>query len=85
MNLLRDFNGELSIKIISSKTGIKTDDIISTLQTLNLIKYWKGQHIIAVSRDAIEECLKKNARIKLCKPECLTWPVAVGSSRPRPS
>jgi hypothetical protein len=24
-------------------TAIKTEDIISTLQSLNLIKYWKGQ------------------------------------------
>lgn len=27
----------------SRLTGIKTEDIISTLQALNLIKYWKGQ------------------------------------------
>jgi histone acetyltransferase MYST1 len=30
-------------------TAIKTEDIISTLQALNLIKYWKGQHIISVT------------------------------------
>lgn len=30
-------------------TSIKTEDIVSTLQSLNLIKYWKGQHIISLS------------------------------------
>lgn len=75
MNLLRDYKGELSIRLISNMTAIKTEDIISTLQSLNLIRYWKGQHVIAVARTAIEECMGKSSRFKLCKPECLTWPV----------
>ena len=35
-------------------TAIKTEDIISTLQSLSLIKYWKGQHIISVTPKVIE-------------------------------
>ncbi|CAN0383003.1 unnamed protein product, partial [Ectocarpus sp. 13 AM-2016] len=77
MNLLRDYKGELSIRLISNMTAIKTEDIISTLQSLNLIRYWKGQHVIAVSRNTIDECLNKSSRFKLCRPECLTWPVEV--------
>ena len=38
-------------------SAIKTDDIISTLQALNLIKYWKGQHMISVSPRVIQEHL----------------------------
>ena len=38
-------------------SAIKTDDIISTLQALNLIKYWKGQHTISVSPRVIQEHL----------------------------
>ena len=38
-------------------SAIKTDDIISTLQALNLIKYWKGQHMISVSPRIIQEHL----------------------------
>lgn len=83
MTLLRDYSGDLSIRLISSMTAIKTEDIISTLQSLNLIKYWKGQHIIAVSRATIDDCLSKGSRIKLCKPECLTWPVSVAPPRAR--
>lgn len=75
LNLLRDYQGELSIRLISNMTAIKTEDIISTLQSLNLIKYWKGQHVIAVSRTTIDEFLSKSSRFKLCRPECLTWPV----------
>ncbi|CAM9192401.1 unnamed protein product [Discosporangium mesarthrocarpum] len=79
MNLLRDYKGDLSVRQMSINTAIKTEDIISTLQSLNLIKYWKGQHIIAVSKKTIEECLNGSKGFKLCKPECLTWPVAEGN------
>ena len=77
MNVLRDYQGEVSIRLISNMTAIKTEDIISTLQSLNLIRYWKGQHVIAVSRSTIDDCLSKSSRFKLCRPECLTWPVEV--------
>lgn len=31
---------------ISALTGINTADLISTLQYLGMLKYWKGSHII---------------------------------------
>lgn len=40
-------------------TSIKPDDIITTLQSLGLIKYWKGQHLISVSPKIIEEHLAR--------------------------
>ena len=55
-------------------TAIKMEDIISTLQALNLIKYWKGQHVICVSDKVIEEQLAASrVASNLCKPECLKW------------
>ena len=33
-------------------------DIISTLQSLALVKYWKGQHVICVTPKLIEEHLR---------------------------
>lgn len=39
-------------------TGFTHDDIISTLQSLNLVKFWKGQHIVCVVPKLIEEHLK---------------------------
>jgi len=62
LEILSKHRGNLSIKDLSNMTAIKTDDIISTLQSLNLIKYWKGQHIISVTPKLIEEHLKANAK-----------------------
>ena len=31
------------------RTAIRHDDVIATLQSLNLIRFWKGQHVISVS------------------------------------
>ena len=42
-------------------TAIKPDDIITTLQSMGLIKYWKGQHLISVSPKVIEEHLSRQA------------------------
>ena len=41
--------GTLSIKDLSHMTSITQNDIISTLQSLSLVKYWKGQHVICVT------------------------------------
>lgn len=62
LEILRKHRGNLSIKDISQMTAIKTEDIVSTLQSLNLIKYWKGQHIISVTPKVIEEHLRQNAK-----------------------
>jgi len=36
-------------------TSIKKEDVISTLQNLNLINYYKGQYIITLSKDIIQQ------------------------------
>ena len=48
----------ISIKDISEITSIRTDDIVTSLQSLNLIKYWKGDHIIAVTNRVVEEHMR---------------------------
>jgi histone acetyltransferase HTATIP len=49
------------------KTSIKKEDVISTLQKLNLINYYKGQYILTLNQDLIEkhrkEIAKRSARI----------------------
>jgi len=62
LEILRKHRGNVSIKDISAMTAIKTEDIVVTLQSLNLIKYWKGQHIISVTPKVIEEHLKTQAK-----------------------
>jgi len=46
----------------------------STLQSLNLIKYWKGQHIISVTPKVIEDHMKKHSKDeKRIDPDCIHW------------
>ncbi len=51
---------ELSIKNFSEENGINSYDIVSTLQYLGMIKYWRGQHVILKKEDLIEEYLRKS-------------------------
>lgn len=57
-------------------TSITQSDIIGTLQSLNMIKYWKGQHVICVTPKLVEEHLKsaeyKKPRL-IVDTECLRW------------
>ncbi|KAL9187254.1 hypothetical protein ACHAXT_001357 [Thalassiosira profunda] len=68
-------NGEenVQIKDISAMTGIKTEDIISTLQSLNMIRFWKGQHVVFVMRDFLKKYMAQQKKIRLCDGKCLTW------------
>ncbi|CAB1341330.1 unnamed protein product [Coregonus sp. 'balchen'] len=68
--------GKLSYRSYCQMTSITQGDIISTLQSLNMVKYWKGQHVICVTPKLVEEHLK-SAQYK--KPPitvdtvCLKW------------
>lgn len=75
MSLLHEDKEEqkLSIRDISSLTAIKMEDIISTLQSLNMIKFWKGQHVVYVKEEALLEFMKNRKNIRECKSEFLTW------------
>ena len=59
---------------ISEMTSIKKEDVISTLQHLNLINYYKGQYIIQLSNEQIDSheksMSKRKARIDA---KCLHW------------
>lgn len=74
LEILRDFKGVISIKDLSAMTSITQNDIINTLQSLNLVKYWKGQHVVCFTPKLVEEHLKstqyKKPRITV-DPSCL--------------
>ncbi|KAG7272720.1 hypothetical protein CRUP_038166 [Coryphaenoides rupestris] len=57
---------------ISELTSVKKEDVISTLQYLNLINYYKGQYILTLSEDIVEgherAMHKRHLRID---PKCL--------------
>merc|ERR1711976_50418 len=76
LEILRDFKGTMSIKELSQMTSITQYDIIGTLQTLNMVKYWKGQHVICVTPKLVEEHIK-SAQYKrpplMVDTDCLRW------------
>jgi len=59
---------------ISELTSIKKEDVISTLQHLNLINYYKGQYIIVLSRELLTSHYKSMAKRKIrIDPKSLHW------------
>lgn len=68
-----DTSKDISLKDISMNTGIKTEDVISTLQFLDMIKVWKGQHVVYVKQDIINDYMKLNKQFRLCKSQYLSW------------
>ncbi|XP_029956247.1 histone acetyltransferase KAT5 isoform X1 [Salarias fasciatus] len=72
---LKPDNGErpqITINEISEITSVKKEDVISTLQYLNLINYYKGQYILTLSEDIVdghEKAMKK--RHLRIDPKCL--------------
>ncbi len=67
---------EISIKNFSEEMGINSYDIVSTLQYLGMIKYWKGQHVILKKEDLIEEYLRKTRnrpKGRQIYPNALKW------------
>lgn len=65
---------ETTIEDISTVTSMTTTDILHTLQTLNMLKYYKGQHIICLTEAMVEkyERQKKRKRNKI-DPSKLQW------------
>lgn len=52
LELLREYRGNISIKDISARAALRSEDVIQTLQSLQLMKWWKGQHIISANPKA---------------------------------
>jgi histone acetyltransferase MYST1 len=74
MTLLNSPNArELSIKKMATMTGIRVEDIISTLQSLDMIKCWKGQHVVHVQQEVLQNYLAQDKQFRLCKSEYLKW------------
>ncbi|CAK8698500.1 unnamed protein product [Clavelina lepadiformis] len=65
---------QITINQICEKTCIKKEDVISTLQHLNLINYYKGQYILVLSDEVIEGYKRSLAKRKMkIELRCLHW------------
>jgi histone acetyltransferase MYST1 len=49
----KNMNG-LTVRDLSLKTMFRESDVTSALQSLNLLKYWKGQHIVSATPKIVE-------------------------------
>lgn len=72
-------DSEICIKDVSQETAINANDIVSTLQALGMLKYWKGKHLVLKRQDLIDEYLEKQAKrpvdfsSRAIDPACLKW------------
>ena len=64
---------ELTIKAMSQQTGIKQEDIISTLQNLGMIRCFRSQHVIYVQQHMLDEYKKEDSDFLFCHPKYLMW------------
>lgn len=61
LDQLKELRGTISIRDLSENTCITQQDIIWTLRSLNMVKYWKGSHIICVTPKLVEDFLKSSS------------------------
>ncbi|KAA8581748.1 hypothetical protein FQN60_003329 [Etheostoma spectabile] len=64
-------------KEISQETAVNPVDIVSTLQSLQMLKYWKGKHLVLKRQDLIDEWrakeIKRGNSNKTIDPSSLKW------------
>lgn len=65
LDILKKSRGNVSIKELSDMTAIRTDDVINTLNSLELIQYRKGAHIIVADPKLLDDHLKAAGRSSL--------------------
>ncbi|KAI8042827.1 histone acetyltransferase KAT7 isoform X2 [Drosophila gunungcola] len=66
----------LTIKDVSQEMAIYSYDIVSTLQALGMMKYWKGKHIVLKKQDVLdeyEERVKRRGTFPKIDDSCLRW------------
>jgi len=65
---------QITITEISELTSIKKEDVISTLQHLNLINYYKGQYIVTLAYEIVEAHQRTAEKRKIrIDSKCLHW------------
>lgn len=70
----------LSIRELSNISGITPDDIVYTLQTMKMVKYWKGHYVICVTPKTVAEHLQLP---QFRRPKLMVDPMYLRWSPPR--
>merc|ERR1712223_180692 len=75
---------QITINEIVEQTSIKKEDVISTMQTLNMINYYRGQYVITLNEDLKFRCAKeKSKRTIRIDAKFLHWTPKDWSKRPK--
>ncbi|CAI5452624.1 unnamed protein product [Caenorhabditis angaria] len=79
------FDREITVQDLSQATAIKREDVVSTLQQLDLYKYYKGQYVIVISdekRQVYEKRIQDSKKKLRINPAALQWkPKEFGKKR----
>lgn len=84
LEYLRNFKGnDISIRDLSQETAINAYDVVSTLQALGMLKYWKGKHLVLTKKEVLDEFKAKQAKMKRGNKKridanCLHWTPPTG-------
>ncbi len=79
--LERAGKSDISVQDLSIITSIIPDDILHTLQALDIIKYYKGQHVVVLTEKVIQDYERaiKKPSIRF-DPKALSWTPPVFTS-----
>ena len=75
---------QITINEIVEQTAIKKEDVISTMQTLTMINYYRGQYVITLNDDLKTRYIKEKAKRAIrIEPRFLHWTPKDWSKRPK--
>merc|ERR1711934_644780 len=71
--LRRNYNKQISLTEIAMCTSIKLEDIMTTLEYLQVLKYWSGQYLICVAPELLTKYLKEKKGRIIMNVEKIHW------------
>ncbi|KAJ4301583.1 Histone acetyltransferase [Kalmusia sp. IMI 367209] len=88
VDLLMDGRAEANIEDLGAQTAMTTNDVLHTLQNLNMLRYSKNQHVVVLTDAVIEQRERQRAKEKIkgkrsIEPERLSWKPPVFSAASR--
>ncbi len=74
LKLLEDYDGDLTLKELARTKGLCSEDVISTLEHLGLLREWRGQLVVRADRKDIAQKLAAIKRPpRLCDERFMCW------------
>ena len=86
--MLMDGRVEANIEDLGAATAMTTNDVLHTLQNLNMLRYSRNQHVVVLTDAVIEQRERQKAKEKVkgkrtIEPDRLIWKPPVFSAASR--